>query len=79
MCAKPSTILVVLLLTFMVLNMKIETAIGILEKERQFLGMGFLELLQDIQKDGRMVYSEKVMEAFERFMIDGRRMFATVA
>ena len=70
---------VVLLLTFMVLNMKIETAIGILEKERQFLGMGFLELLQDIQKDGRMVYSEKVMEAFERFMIDGRRMFATVA
>ena len=59
--------------------MKIETAIGILEKERQFLGMGFLELLQDIQKDGRMVYSEKVMEAFERFMIDGRRMFASVA
>ena len=59
--------------------MKIETAIGILEKERQFLGMGFLELLQDIQKDGRMVYSEKVMKAFERFMIDGRRMFASVA
>ena len=70
---------VVLLLTFMVLNMKIETAIGILEKEREFLGIGFLDLLQDIQKDGRMVYSEKVMEAFERFMIDGRRMFATVA
>ena len=74
-----STILVVLLLTFMVLNMKIETAIGILEKERQFLGMGFLDLLQDIQKHGKMIYSERVMEAFERFMIDGRRMFATVA
>ena len=59
--------------------MKIETAIGILEKERQFLGLGFLELLQDIQKDGRMVYSAKVMEAYERFMIDGRRMFARVA
>ncbi len=59
--------------------MKIETAINILEKERQFLGLGFLELLQDIQKDGRMVYSEKVMEAYERFMIDGRRMFASVA
>jgi hypothetical protein len=41
--------------------------------------MGFLELLQDIQKHGKMIYSEKVMEAFERFMIDGRRMFATVA
>ena len=63
-------------LTFMVLDMKIETAIGVLEKERQFLGMGMLELLQDIQKHGRMIYSERVMEAFERFMIDGRRMFA---
>ncbi len=59
--------------------MKIETAIGILEKERQFLGMGFLELLQDIQKHGKMIYSEKTMQAFERFMIDGRRMFASVA
>ncbi len=59
--------------------MKIETAIGILEKERQFLGLGFLELLQDIQKEGKMVYSERVMEAFDRFMIDGRRMFAPVA
>jgi hypothetical protein len=57
-------------------KMKIETAIGVLEKERQFLGMGFLELLQDIQKHGKMIYSEKVMEAFERFMIDGRRMFS---
>ena len=56
--------------------MKIETAISVLEKERQFLGMGMLELLQDIQKHGRMIYSERVMEAFERFMIDGRRMFA---
>ena len=67
---------VVLLLTFMVLNMKIETAIGILNKEREFLGLGFLELLQDIQSEGKMVYSEKTMEAFERFMVDGRKMFA---
>ena len=67
---------VVLLLTFMVLNMKIETAIGILNKEREFLGLGFLELLQDIQREGKMVYSEKTMEAFERFMVDGRKMFA---
>jgi len=74
-----STILVVLLLTFMVLNMKIETAIGILNKEREFLGLGFLELLQDIQKYGKMIYSERVMEAFERFMVDGRKMFAPVA
>jgi len=60
-------------------KMKIETAIGILNKEREFLGMGFLELLQDIQLEGKMVYSEKTMEAFERFMVDGRKMFAPVA
>jgi hypothetical protein len=71
-----SIVHVVLLLTFMVLDMKIETAIGILNKEREFLGMGFLELLQDIQREGKMVYSEKTMEAFERFMVDGRKMFA---
>jgi hypothetical protein len=56
--------------------MKIETAIKQLEKERQFLGLGFLEVLQDIQKHGRMIYSEKTVEAYERFMIDGRKMFA---
>lgn len=59
--------------------MKIETAIGILNKERDFLGMGFLELLQDIQKSGKMIYSERTMEAFERFMVDGRKMFEPVA
>jgi len=58
--------------------MKIETAIKQLEKERQFLGLGFLEVLQDIQKYGRIIYSEKTVEAYERFMIDGRKMFAPV-
>lgn len=57
--------------------MKLTTAINVLEKERQFLGLGMLELLQDIQKHGRMIYSEKVMEAFDVFMIDARKMFAT--
>lgn len=56
--------------------MKIETAIKILNKEREFLGMGFLDLLFDIQKQGRMVYSQKVMEAYDRFMVDGQKMFA---
>jgi len=59
--------------------MKIETAIGILNKEREFEGLSFLNLLQDIQSEGKMVYSERVMEAFERFMVDGRKMFAPVA
>ena len=56
--------------------MKIDTAIRILKKERAFLGTGFLELLQDIKLYGRMVYSEKVMEAFDRFMVDGQKLFA---
>lgn len=56
--------------------MKIDTAIRILEKERAFLGVGFLELLQDVQRYGRMVYSEKTMEAYNRFMADGATLFA---
>jgi hypothetical protein len=58
--------------------MKITTAIEQLNKERDFLGIGFLELLQDIQKHGRMVYSEKTMQAFSVFMAEGSKMFATV-
>ena len=56
--------------------MKIDTAIRILEKERAFLGVGFLELLQDVKQYGRMVYSEKTMEAYNRFMADGATLFA---
>ena len=56
--------------------MKIETAIKVLEQERKFLGMGFLEVLQDIQKHGKMIYSERTVEAYERFMVDGRKLFA---
>jgi len=59
--------------------MKIETAINILNKERDFLGMGFLDLLFDIRKYGKMIYSEKTVEAYERFMVDGQKMFAPVA
>jgi hypothetical protein len=58
--------------------MKITTAIEQLNKERDFLGIGFLELLQDIQKHGRMVYSEKTVQAFSVFMAEGSKMFATV-
>jgi hypothetical protein len=37
-----------------------------------------LELLQDIQKEGRMVYSEKTMQAYRVFVAEGARMFAPV-
>jgi len=63
--------------------MKIETAISILNKEREFLGMTFLGLLVDIQKEQStfpdMVYSQKVIEAYNRFMVDGQKMFEPVA
>ena len=59
--------------------MKIETAITQLKKEQEFLGLGLLELLQDIQKDGRMIYSEKTMQAYQVFMGEGAKMFAPIA
>jgi len=59
--------------------MKIETAIAQLKREQEFLGIGLLELLQDIQQDGRMVYSEKTMQAYRVFMEQGSQMFAPVA
>ena len=58
--------------------MQIATAIAQLNKEQEFLGLGFLELLQDIQKNGAMVYSEKTMTAFRVFMVQGSKMFAPV-
>ena len=58
--------------------MNITTAIAQLKREQDFLGMGLLELLQDIQKEGRMVYSEKTMQAHRVFVAEGARMFAPV-
>jgi hypothetical protein len=60
--------------------MKIETAISILNKEREFLGMTFFDLLFDIQKEQStfpdMVYSQKVIQAYNRFMVDGQKLMA---
>ena len=56
--------------------MKIDTAISQLNKECDFLGLGLLELLQDIQKNGAMIYSEKTMIAFRVFMAEGVKLFA---
>ena len=56
--------------------MKIETAIKQLNKEQAFLGMGLLELLEDIDKVGAMVYSEKTMIAYRVFMSEGSKLFA---
>ena len=58
--------------------MTITTAIAQLKREQEFLGLGLLELLADIQANGGMVYSEKTMQAFKVFMAEGARMFAPV-
>ena len=58
--------------------MNIGTAIAQLNKEQEFMGIGLLEVLQDIQKHGKMLYCEKTMEAYRVFMAEGARMFAPV-
>jgi len=57
--------------------MKISTAIAQLQKESEFLGMGFLETLQFIQKNP-LAQPQKTMEAYRVFMAEGSRMFAPV-
>jgi hypothetical protein len=47
--------------------MKLETAVKTLHKECDFLGMEMLELMADIAKHGRMIYSAKVLQAAEVF------------
>jgi hypothetical protein len=59
-------------------TMQITTAIKQIQKEADFLGMPLLETLQDIQKNGRMVYSERTMEAFVVFMQQGQALFVPV-
>ena len=58
--------------------MQIATAVKQIQKEADFQGMGLLETLQDIQKHGRMIYSEHTMEAFVVFMQQGQALFAPV-
>ena len=58
--------------------MQITTAINQIQKEADFMGMGLLEVLQDIQKHGKMLYCEKTMEAFVVFMQQGQALFAPV-
>ena len=58
--------------------MQIATAVKQIQKEADFMGMGLLETLQDIQKHGKMLYCEKTMEAFVVFVQQGQELFAPV-
>lgn len=51
--------------------MKLETAKKVLIKECDFLGIKLEVLLADIQKYGRMLFSEKVCEAFSTYNYEG--------
>jgi len=58
--------------------MQIATAVKQLQKEAEFWGMPLLETLQDIKRHGRMIYSERTMQAFVVFMQQGQELFAPV-
>jgi len=45
--------------------LKIETAKKVLEKEAEFLGWSVPELMMDIKKYNFILYSEKVIKAYE--------------
>jgi len=53
-------------------NMKMQTAIKQIQKECDFMGLGFVEVLEDIQKYGKMLYSEKTMDAYQTVIFNGQ-------
>jgi len=57
--------------------MQMHTAIKVLQKEADFLGMGFLETLQFI-KDNPLAQPQQTLNAYRAFVSVGSRMFAQV-
>lgn len=55
--------------------MKIATAISQIQKDAEFLGLGFLEMMQFIQKSP-LAQTQKTMEAYKVVMAAGAEMFA---
>ena len=53
-------------------NMKMQTAIKQIQKECDFMGDGFVEILKDIQKHGKMIYCEKTMDAYQTVISNGQ-------
>ena len=53
-------------------NMKMQTAIKQIQKEADFQGLTFVEVLEDIQKYGKMLYSEKTMDAYQTVISNGQ-------
>jgi len=55
--------------------MKISTAIAVLQKDADFLGMPFLDFLKFV-KTNPMAQTQKTMEAFRVFEVDAYRFFS---
>ena len=53
-------------------NMKMQTAIKQIQKEADFQGLTFIEVLEDIQKHGKMLYCEKTMDAYQTVITNGQ-------
>ena len=53
-------------------NMKMQTAIKQIQKEADFQGFTFVEVLEDIQEYGLMLYSEKTMDAYQTVITNGQ-------
>ena len=53
-------------------NMKMQTAIKQIQKECDFMGLGFVEVLEDIQKHGKILYCEKTMDAYQTVISNGQ-------
>jgi hypothetical protein len=45
--------------------MKYTTAVNQIKKECEFLGMTLMQVVQDVQKYGRMVYSDRTVQAVQ--------------
>ena len=57
--------------------MQVSTAIKQIQKEADFLGMGFLETLQFIN-DNPLAQPQRTLEAYRVFVSVGSHMFAPV-
>jgi len=55
--------------------MKFKTAIGVIQKDAEFLGMGFLEMLQFIEANP-MAQTQKTLEAYNIVKVEGAKFFA---
>ena len=55
--------------------MQVATAIKHIQKDAEFLGLGFLEMMQFIQKSP-LAQTQKTMEAYKVVIESGSKMFA---